>query len=66
MNLWNINKSMFYTRINKIKEFDNREDFFGLFDKRAEIRVYDYRVSIYLSQQRIREISNYKINFNFF
>jgi flagellar protein FlgJ len=30
---------MFYARINKIKVFDNREGFFGLFN-RAELRIY--------------------------
>jgi hypothetical protein len=33
---------MFYTRINKIKVFDNREGFLGLFNKRAEIQIYSY------------------------
>jgi hypothetical protein len=33
---------MFYTRINKIKVFDNREGFLGLFNKCAEIRIYSY------------------------
>jgi hypothetical protein len=33
---------MFYTRINKIKVFDNREGFLGLFNKRAELRIYSY------------------------
>jgi hypothetical protein len=33
---------MFYTRINKIKVFDNREGFFGLFNRRAEMRIYSY------------------------
>jgi hypothetical protein len=33
---------MFYTRINKIKVFDNREGFLGLFNNRAEIRIYSY------------------------
>jgi hypothetical protein len=33
---------MFYSRINKIKVFDNREGFLGLFNKRAEIRIYSY------------------------
>jgi hypothetical protein len=32
---------MFYTRINKIKVFNNREGFLGLFN-RAEIRIYSY------------------------
>jgi hypothetical protein len=32
---------MFYTRINKIKIFNNREGFLGLFN-RAEIRIYSY------------------------
>jgi hypothetical protein len=32
---------MFYTRINKIKVFDNREGFLGLFNK-AEMRIYSY------------------------
>jgi hypothetical protein len=33
---------MFYSRINKIKVFDNREGFLGLFNKRAEMRIYSY------------------------
>jgi hypothetical protein len=33
---------MFYARINKIKVFDNREGFLGLFNKRAELRIYGY------------------------
>jgi hypothetical protein len=33
---------MFYARVNKIKVFDNREGFLGLFNKRAEIRIYSY------------------------
>jgi hypothetical protein len=33
---------MFYTRINKIKVFDNREGFLGLFNKSAEMRIYSY------------------------
>jgi hypothetical protein len=33
---------MFYTRINKIKVFDNREGFLGLFNKRTEMRIYSY------------------------
>jgi hypothetical protein len=32
---------MFYSRINKIKVFSNREGFLGLFDK-AEVRIYGY------------------------
>jgi hypothetical protein len=32
---------MFYTRINKIKVFNNREGFLGLFN-RAEMRIYSY------------------------
>ena len=32
---------MFYARINKLKIFDNREGFWGLFD-RAELRIYSY------------------------
>ncbi|MDR1601622.1 MAG: hypothetical protein LBS42_04245, partial [Tannerella sp.] len=31
---------MFYTRINKIKVFDNREGFLGLFNRSAELRIY--------------------------
>ena len=34
---------MFYARINKIKVFNNREGFLGLFDK-AEVRIYGYSV----------------------
>jgi hypothetical protein len=33
---------MFYTRINKIKVFNNREGFLGLFNRRAEMRIYSY------------------------
>ena len=33
---------MFYTRINKMKVFDNREGFLGLFNRSAEIRIYSY------------------------
>jgi hypothetical protein len=33
---------MFYTRINKIKVFDNREGFLGLFNRSAEMRIYSY------------------------
>ena len=33
---------MFYTRINKIKIFDNREGFLGLFNRSAEMRIYSY------------------------
>ncbi|MDR1225094.1 MAG: hypothetical protein LBL07_19770 [Tannerella sp.] len=32
---------MFYTRINKIKVFNNREGFLGLFN-RAEFRIYSH------------------------
>ena len=32
---------MFYTRINKLKIFNNREGFLGLFN-RAELRIYSY------------------------
>jgi hypothetical protein len=32
---------MFYTRINKVKVFNNREGFLGLFN-RAEMRIYSY------------------------
>ena len=32
---------MFYARINKIKIFNNREGFLGLFN-RAEMRIYGY------------------------
>jgi hypothetical protein len=32
---------MFYTRINKIKVFNNREGFLGLFNS-AEMRIYSY------------------------
>jgi hypothetical protein len=35
-------KIMFYTRINKIKVFDNREGFLGLFNRGAEMRIYSY------------------------
>jgi hypothetical protein len=33
---------MFYTRINKMKVFDNREGFLGLFNRGAELRIYSY------------------------
>ena len=33
---------MFFARINKIKVFDNREGFLGLFNRRAEMRIYTY------------------------
>ncbi|MDR2679888.1 MAG: hypothetical protein LBC47_03665, partial [Tannerella sp.] len=33
---------MFYTRINKIKIFNNREGFLGLFNRSAELRIYSY------------------------
>jgi hypothetical protein len=31
---------MFFARINKIKVFNNREGFLGLFNRRAELRIY--------------------------
>jgi hypothetical protein len=33
---------MFYTRINKIKIFNNREGFLGLFNRGAELRIYSH------------------------
>ena len=33
---------MFYARINKMKVFDNREGFLGLFNRSAEMRIYSY------------------------
>ncbi|MDR1222278.1 MAG: hypothetical protein LBL07_05285 [Tannerella sp.] len=33
---------MFYTRINKIKVFNNREGFLGLFNRGAELRIYSH------------------------
>jgi hypothetical protein len=33
---------VFYARINKLKVFDNREGFFGIFNRRAELRIYSY------------------------
>jgi len=33
---------MFHARINKIKIFDNREGFLGLFNRTAEIKVYGF------------------------
>ncbi|MDR0758369.1 MAG: hypothetical protein LBF85_11070 [Tannerella sp.] len=33
---------MFYVRINKMKVFDNREGFLGLFNRSAELRIYSY------------------------
>ncbi|MDR1224982.1 MAG: hypothetical protein LBL07_19195 [Tannerella sp.] len=50
---------MFYTRINKIKIFNNREGFFGLFNS-AEIRIYSYATASFataggVSSVRIRE-----------
>jgi hypothetical protein len=40
---------MFYTRINKIKVFDNREGFLGLFNRRAEMRIYSYARALTVS-----------------
>jgi hypothetical protein len=37
---------MFFTRINKIKVFDNREGFLWLFNRRAEMRIYNYVKSL--------------------
>jgi hypothetical protein len=31
---------MFYVRINKMKVFDNREGFWELFNRSAELRIY--------------------------
>jgi hypothetical protein len=33
---------MFYVRINKMKVFNNREGFLGLFNRGAEMRIYSY------------------------
>jgi hypothetical protein len=33
---------MFYVRINKIRVFNNREGFLGLFNRSAEMRIYSY------------------------
>jgi hypothetical protein len=33
---------MFYVRINKLKVFDNREGFLGIFNRTAELRIYSY------------------------
>jgi hypothetical protein len=33
---------MFYVRINKVKIFNNREEFLWLFNMQAEIRIYSY------------------------
>ena len=33
---------MFYVRINKMKVFNNREGFMGLFNRSAEMRIYSY------------------------
>jgi hypothetical protein len=33
---------MFYSRINKIKVFNNREGFLGLFNRKAELRIYSF------------------------
>jgi hypothetical protein len=33
---------MFYARINKLKVFNNREGFFGIFNRLAELRIYSY------------------------
>jgi hypothetical protein len=40
---------MFYTRINKIKVFDNREGFLGLFNRSAEMRIYSYAKGLTMS-----------------
>jgi hypothetical protein len=45
---------MFYTRINKIKVFDNHEGFLGLFNKRAEMQIYSYVKSLSASQAQER------------
>jgi hypothetical protein len=37
---------MFYARVNKIKVFNNREGFFGLFNTRAEMRIYSYVTTV--------------------
>jgi hypothetical protein len=36
---------MFYSRINKIKVFNNREGILGLFNRSAELRIYSYTTS---------------------
>jgi hypothetical protein len=36
---------MFYVRINKVKVFNNREGFLGLFNRRAELRIYSVAVN---------------------
>jgi hypothetical protein len=41
---------MFYTRINKIKVFDNREGFLGLFNRGAELRIYSYTSPLSLGE----------------
>ncbi|MDR2292575.1 MAG: hypothetical protein LBE11_03775 [Prevotellaceae bacterium] len=33
---------MFYARINKVKVFNNREGFLGIFNRYAELRIYSY------------------------
>jgi hypothetical protein len=33
---------MFYTRINKVKVFNNRKGFLGLFNRSAELHIYRY------------------------
>ncbi|MDR1985310.1 MAG: hypothetical protein LBQ28_10915 [Prevotellaceae bacterium] len=43
---------MFYARINKIKVFDNREGFLGIFNRHAELRIYSYVAGAgYVSEQ---------------
>jgi hypothetical protein len=41
---------MFYAGINKVKVFDNREGFLGLFNRHAEMRIYSYVKSLTASQ----------------
>jgi hypothetical protein len=35
-------KNMFFIRVNKIKVFDNREGFLGVFNRSAEMNIYSY------------------------
>ena len=46
---------MFYTRINKIKVFDNREGFLGLFNRHAEMRIYSYVRSLNVAPMSLEQ-----------
>jgi hypothetical protein len=55
---------MFYARINKIKAFNNREGFFGLFN-RSGLRIYSYVVNPSGLSGRIMENSVYEPRLTF-